>query len=535
LNRSERARERIALTARNAGTLCPVINGPIAIVIDAVAHFRGRVDGPDARHLAVLTLDGAITARSRTALTALRSDPRNVVIDHAVAIIIDGIASFSARIDRADTLQRSTDTLNGPELTRHRIRLPTRNAGSLSAIVDHAVAVVIDPVANLHRRIDIADTHDRAHLALRDAESTRSDVARAARFTRIGRRIVDGPITIVVQTIAGLEDLVFDAEIRSDTHCLAALAFGRARMNRLGTFTIGIAITNGTNGHVRGNIVGRVDLAIAIVIDAVANLDAVVADVALVFATRGIRVIEVPEAIARSSAITRLNLALRIRIRTGRHAIVDAFGRTIDGHALLATLAAIRRAGAKIDVFVFDPITIIVFVVAKIVDVTGLDAVIFANLVVVEIVIILRAFVALANSRQISRIGARIALDGRDVAIQQCGEAIVVARPTTLNAGEIDIWTVVDIAIAIIVDFVANFDATVGFDAPTSATAGGTIEDASAFAANVDVPANAHAAHTARGGRRRTRVVAIFPAISSGFASGKTGNCEPCGPDEGQV
>jgi hypothetical protein len=151
-------------------------------------------------------------------------------------------------------------------------------------------------------------------LALRDAESTWRHVARSARFARIGRGIIDGPITIVVQTITRLEDLVFDAKVWTDAHRLSTLTFGRAGMNCFGAFAIGIAITNSANGHVRGNIVGGIDFAIAIVIDAIANFDAAIGDVALVFATRGIRIIEVPEAIARSRAITRFDLALRIRI-----------------------------------------------------------------------------------------------------------------------------------------------------------------------------------------------------------------------------
>lgn len=189
-------------------------------------------------------------------------------------------------------------------------------------------------------------------------------------------------------------------------------------MNGLGAFAIGIAITNRTNGHIRGNVVRCVDLAIAIVIDAIADLDATIGDVALVFAPCRIRIIEVPKAIAWSGAITRQNLALRIRIRTRRHPIVDTLRRPVNRHALFSALAAIRGARAKIDVFVFDAVAIVVLVVAETVHITGLDAVIFTDLVVVEIVIVLRALVALANSRQISRIGAGVALHRGDVAVQ---------------------------------------------------------------------------------------------------------------------
>jgi hypothetical protein len=150
LRRSKRARERIALTARNAGSLRSVIDRAIAIVIDAVTHFRRRIDGSNAGHLPILALDGAQTAGRRPALTALSPNARNVVINHSVAIVIDGIAGLSRWIDRADTLQGSTDALDSAEHAGHRIRLTARNADSLRGIVDHAVAIVVDSVTNFH-------------------------------------------------------------------------------------------------------------------------------------------------------------------------------------------------------------------------------------------------------------------------------------------------------------------------------------------------------------------------------------------------
>lgn len=426
--------------------------------------------------------------------------------------------------------------MNRPKHTRHRIRLSARNARALRGVIDHAVAIVVDAVADFHRGIDIANANDIGHLALRDAECTRRHVARAARFARVGRRVVDGSIAIVIEAIAGLQDLIFDAEIRANAYRLPTLAFGRSCVNRFRAFAVGIAVTNRANRHIGGNVIGCVDLAITIVIDSVADLDPAIGDVALVFATRGVGIIEVPETIARSGAVTGQELALRIRVRTRRHPIIDAFGCAIDRHTLLAALTAIRGARAQIDVFVFDAIAIVVLVIADIVHITGLDAVIFADLVIVEIEIILRAFVALTNTRKISRIGARIAFDRHDVAVQQLGEAIVIACTAALNAREVDVRPIVDFSVTIIVGFIADFDAAVGRDAsPTTATDSAR-KDASAFTADIDVSADAHAA-CATGARRGwcSRIVATIPAIRGRIASGKTGHRESCGSDENQV
>lgn len=406
----------------------------------------------------------------------------------------------------------------------------------MRSVIDHSVAIVIDAVADFHGGIDITNADDIGHLALRDAECTRRHVARAARFARVGRRVVDGSIAIVIEAIAGFQDLIFDAEVRADAYRLPTLAFGRARVNRFRAFAVGIAVTNRADRHICGNVIGGIDLAIAIVIDSVANFDPCVGDVALVFAPRGVGIVEVPKAITRSRAIAGLQLALRIGIRTRRHPIVDTFGGAIDGDALLATLAAIRGARAQIDVFIFDAIAIVVFVVAKIVNVTGLDAVIFADLVIVEIEIVLRAFVALANARQISRIGARIAFDRHDVAVQQLGKAIVIACTAALNASEVDVRTIVDFTIAIVVELVADFDAAVGRDASSTTAAGIAAEYTAAFTADVDVSADAHATSTASAARGGcSRVIATIPAIRGRIASGKTGHREPCGSDEDQV
>lgn len=85
--------------------MCTVVDGAIAIVVNAIAHFRGGIDGSNARHLSVLALNRSKTARSRTALTTLRANARDVVVDHAVAVVVDPIARFRIGIDRPNALQ----------------------------------------------------------------------------------------------------------------------------------------------------------------------------------------------------------------------------------------------------------------------------------------------------------------------------------------------------------------------------------------------------------------------------------------------
>ena len=61
--------------------------------------------------------------------------------------------------------------------------------------------------------------------------------------------------------------------------------------------------------------VRRVDLAVAVVVEAVADLDAAVGLVALVLAARGVRVVEVPPAVARAVAIAGGDRALACSTR----------------------------------------------------------------------------------------------------------------------------------------------------------------------------------------------------------------------------
>ncbi len=483
LDGSETAREGVALAARNARTLRLVVDGAVAVVVDPVTRFRRGIDGSDADRLPILALHRAKRARRSSALSALRAYAADVVVDRAVAIVVDSIACFRCRVPRAHALQRATHALNHAQHTRRGTRLTARNAGSLRCVVDHAIAIVIDAVADFHRRIDIAHTHDLRHLALRHAERARRDVARSARTPDIGWRVIRGTIAIVVQTIACFEGLILDQQTGADAHGHTTLAFGCSGMDRRGTFAIGIAITHGPDGHVHRQVIGGIDFAVAIVVEPVAEFHAVVRDVALVFATRGVRIVEVPEAIPRTRAIALQNLALRIGVRARHRAIVDTLRCAMNGHAITAALAAIRGARAQIDVLVLDPVAIVVLVVADVIDVRTLDAVVFAGLVVVEVVIVLRTHVALAYAWLDSRSGTRRALDRRNFAVDQLGEAIVRTRAAPLNAREVDHRTHVRGSVAIVIEIIAHLDAAVGRGAPASAACVAP-EDAPAFASS---------------------------------------------------
>ncbi len=364
LNRSEAARKRIVRTARNACPLRLIVHCAVTVVVNPVTRFHGRIGSSDARHLPILALDRSERAGCRSTLSALRAFAADIVVDGAIAIVIDGIACLRLRVAGSHALQRSRDALDHAHHAGRRIRLTTRDTASLRRIVDHAIAIVIDAVADFHARIDITHTHDLGGLALRHAECTWSNVARSARSATIRGRVIDRAIAIIVQTITRFEVLILDDEVGANANDCTTLAFGRSCMDGRGTFPVRIAITNRTDVHVHRQVIGRIDFAIAIVIETVANLDAIVRDVALILASRGVGIVEVPKTITRGRAIALQNLALRIRFRARHRPIVDTLRCPVDRHASPTASTAIRRARTQIHVLVLDPIAIVILVIA---------------------------------------------------------------------------------------------------------------------------------------------------------------------------
>jgi len=379
-----------------------------------------------------------------------------------------------------------------------------------AGFVDHAVAIVVFAVAGLGLGVDLTDADEGAVLALLCAEGAGEDVAGAAGFSSVGGAIVDDAVAIVVLVVADLGDLILDDDVGPSADDFVALADGLADVRGGVALAVVVAVAIEAELRVAGEIVGLVDLAVAVVVFAIAaDLDA--GDVALVFAARGVGAVEVVEA-----RLAREDLALRIRVGASFAGAAGAlaFGGAVEDDAGAPALTAIGDAGAEIDVLVLDAVAIVVFVVAELVVWRRSDARVFAALYRRVDIVIISGAGALAGAGSFPGIGAGGAGDGVRVCVEQDLVAVVGARAA--SARRAPIAEVVDLPIAIVVLAVALLDAAIGFYAAagaavsaiaaiaTRSSAAGAPEEASAFAASAAGAGGARA----RGGAR----IAVFPA-----------------------
>lgn len=198
-------------------------------IIEHVVARRARID------------DGARQVikpvRSRDARVAADDDPRNFVVDRRRMIGGRvGIASLMARRsrrgadlpfrtqgptipvvsrggrskrlfiyrDRTATRQRAIGTRHDAIGTRSSQSGRTRRTTAGIAIVDRAIAIIIETVANLGRRRRIGHTDERPALALKGSLSAHAGLTRHARSTTTRIAFVRRAIAIVVESVANL-------------------------------------------------------------------------------------------------------------------------------------------------------------------------------------------------------------------------------------------------------------------------------------------------------------------------------------------
>src|SRR5262249_15634157 len=155
-----------------AANVRPLVDLAVAVVVHTVAHLgRGR-PAPHALHRAVDAVHDThlAVADGGAARLAFAGD---VVVDDAVAVVVDAVADLGRaacaagadQAQRAHALQRARGAHAGAHVARRA------HAGDV--VVHRAVAVVVLAVADLRRGVDLAaalrrplDAHDLALLAL---------------------------------------------------------------------------------------------------------------------------------------------------------------------------------------------------------------------------------------------------------------------------------------------------------------------------------------------------------------------------------
>src|SRR5258706_8291139 len=205
------------------GAWSEVVGDPVAIVVLAVAHLGLAFDLTGASDLAALAngvagpTGGVIVRRLRG--IACGADSRimrgdvSLVVDRAVAIVVDAVARLVGLADALVTRERVALTLECPGTADPRVAAlgcgaPVRAArlAELGHVVDDAVAVVVDAVARLLLGLSLALTIERraaAHIVPGRADADPATPAVAASGAEPGH-VVDLAVAVVVDRVAHL-------------------------------------------------------------------------------------------------------------------------------------------------------------------------------------------------------------------------------------------------------------------------------------------------------------------------------------------
>lgn len=376
--------------------------------------------------------------------------------------------------------------LTGPNV-RHG---PALRAYVVRCVVDGAVAIVIDAVAPFRAGLDFSNAIEDAADALLRSLFARKDVARSARHACVTGVVVGLAVTIVILAIASFGYLSRDLDVWPDARVIvtdARVHTGIGDQPADATPQRFVTPTNRTNLVVAREIIGAVDETVAIVIEAItALLDTAVRRGALVFATRRVGFVEIdPAGITRSNFALRVGRCAGLSGRRGR----GAGRRSVEHDAVVAANATIGRARTQVDVFIDSAIAIVVLVVALRVVIGVLDAVVRTLAVAVEVIPTGCAARAGACSRVAGNL-VPVAADARRIRVRQLRVTVVVTRAAVLRAIEVD--AIVGLAVAVVVEFVADLNAAVRDHARAGTRTGtGTLttEDATTFATKTNVAA----------------------------------------------
>lgn len=179
-----------------------MIDGTIAVVIESVAHVGAWI-------LIAIANDHAHGARSRSRRTNARlsgatpeATARIAIVDNTIAVIVEAVASFGCWEYRLCTNDSPGRTGGDARTAQPGQTGITSDTAAGITFVDGAVAIIIDAVANLGRRIIVAIADDGAARARRCSCRTSAQLTGCAGIAAAGVTIVDGAIAIVVEAVA---------------------------------------------------------------------------------------------------------------------------------------------------------------------------------------------------------------------------------------------------------------------------------------------------------------------------------------------
>src|SRR5690606_18180133 len=139
---------------RDAATRIALVDVAVAVVVAPVARLGARPSPADAGEVTVDAGHGA--RRALADVAPARAGARYALVDDVVAVLVGAVAGLGARAHAADAGQRARHARKHAGRARADVG-PTRCPAAGVSFVDVAVAVVVDPVAALGARPDLAD------------------------------------------------------------------------------------------------------------------------------------------------------------------------------------------------------------------------------------------------------------------------------------------------------------------------------------------------------------------------------------------
>src|SRR5262249_39153106 len=138
--------------ARVAAARVVLVDRAVAVVVETVAHFRGRELLLHAVEHAVLADRGAGRAHAEKTGVARVAAARVAFIDEPVAVVVASVARFGGGLLERVAHGMSGGASAGAERADTGAAGVARGAEAGDVFVDHAVAVVVDAVANFSGR-----------------------------------------------------------------------------------------------------------------------------------------------------------------------------------------------------------------------------------------------------------------------------------------------------------------------------------------------------------------------------------------------
>ncbi len=133
---------------------------------------------------------------------AHHSAARIAIVRGAVAIIVEAVAEFRRRLRRLAARDRAIRANLGSGRANTGNTRRARIANRCRIIIDRAIAIVVEAIADFSARIRIPITHGHAARARRCSWRTHAELPRAAHHTATRIAIVHGAIAIVVEAVA---------------------------------------------------------------------------------------------------------------------------------------------------------------------------------------------------------------------------------------------------------------------------------------------------------------------------------------------